>query len=158
MAASHGLNHEKYAKKRLPQLAYDCCGAYGEFAVAKWLGCAEPDGVNTWHGPDVGDVIQVRTIGLTEPGGPPPALKKLIVRPGEPDDHAYVLVHADMDARTIPRQCVIFGWIFGLDAQRQEWWRQDAWWVPRECLSPMATLLPTLGIKQATVTSDEINW
>lgn len=138
MAASTNLDREKYAKKGLPQLAYDCCAAFAEFAVAKWLGQPEPDGVNTWHAPDVGDDVQVRSIGLTEPGGVSPDKKCLIVRKNDDPAHRFVLVHVPMTGEKV-RTMQLLGWIPGKAAQVDAFWRTDAWFVPRNKLQAMGT-------------------
>jgi hypothetical protein len=140
-AASRNLRSEKYKPKSLPQIAYDCCAAYGEFAVAKFLSQPPPDGVNTWHAPDVGDCVQVRTIGLQEPGTPPPSTKGLLVRPNDNGAHLFVLVHVDMQVTARTRICDLLGYIEGEAAQRPEWWHRDVWIVPRTALMP-CDLLP----------------
>jgi hypothetical protein len=159
MNASGGCDREKYKRKGLPQMAYDCCAAYGEFAVAKFLGLPEPDGVNTWHAPDVGDRIQVRSIGITEPGGPPPETKSLIVRPNDSPHHVFVLVWVDMTAARETRDCRILGFMEGGDAQLHAWWREDAWFVPQSALRPASELAAYLNLASGQMVSvDEIRW
>jgi len=95
----------------------DIEGAAAELAFAKYLGVEWNEGVDTFKAPDVGE-LQVRSTEL--PYG------SLIIRPDDKnDDEIFVLVTGS---------CPVYrpiGWMRCGDCKQQQWWRQDAWFVPQ---------------------------
>jgi hypothetical protein len=105
-------------------------GALGEIAAAKALNIYWDGSVNTFKADDLAG-IQVRTRSRAD--------YELIVRPGDDDGAAWVLVtgkHGKYDVR---------GWIKGDDAKRDEWLaahgnRPAAYFVPHAALKPIEEL------------------
>lgn len=105
-------------------------GACGEMAVAKSLGIFWDGSVNTWKAADLAG-MQIRTRSRHE--------WELIVRPGDDDKAAWVLVTGRCP------HYVVRGWIAGADAKRADWLqnhgnRPPAYFVPQHALRPMEEL------------------
>jgi hypothetical protein len=99
-------------------------GAGGELAFAKATKRYWNGSVNTFKNGDVG-TVQVRT--RRDPK------YDLLVRPGDSDDDAFVLVIG-----TIPKFCVV-GWLYGREAKQEKWLRTygnrpAAYFVPQAAL------------------------
>jgi hypothetical protein len=99
-------------------------GACGELAVAKILGRYWDGSVNTWKADDLPG-LQIRTRSRHD--------YDLIVRPGDDDQAAWVLVTGRCPEYRVR------GWITGSDAKRAEWLRNyggrpAAYFVPAEQL------------------------
>ncbi len=120
---AHGLSDEDGS-------ALHIAGACGELAFAKWRGVFWPGGINTFKNTDVGKV-QVRTRSKED--------YDLIVRDGDADDEAFVLVVGTGVSYGI------VGWLWGREAKRPEWSkcygrRRPAYFVPQAALHPMEEL------------------
>lgn len=104
-------------------------GTAGEVAAAKGLGLFWSGSVDTFHAPDIGRDIQVRT----RTG----AFDELCVRPDDNDDHRYVLVIGNVPTFRL------IGWLYGYEAKDAEWrgWSGKAavWYVPTGKLHRMDT-------------------
>lgn len=103
-------------------------GAAGEIAVAKLLGRYWGGDVGTFKRADLGRGVQVRTRSRHD--------YELLVRPDDPDDHAFVLVTGS------PPRLAVRGWIWGQEAKRPEWLRTHggrppAYFVPTTALRPL---------------------
>jgi hypothetical protein len=101
--------------------------AAGEVACAKFLNQYWIAGVNTYHRPDVGVNIQVRTTKY--PNG------HLPFRPSnnDPVDHVYYLVTGEIPT------FVVVGWILGRDCMNPAWVKDpgangSAFFVPQSAL------------------------
>lgn len=103
-------------------------GAGGEMAFAKAAGLYWNGSVDTFSDPDVG-TFQVRTrSGIGE-------RNSLIVRPGDEDSSAFVLVIGQIPEYTI------VGWLYGHSAKDAKWIqtygnRPGAYFVPQDELNP----------------------
>jgi len=101
-------------------------GAMGEMAFSKAMGMYWCCGVNTFHAPDIGQAIQVRT--RSKRG------YELIVREADSSDDIFVLVLG---------QCPTFdvvGWLYGWECKNEEWLksygnRPSAYFVPTDKLN-----------------------
>lgn len=105
-------------------------GAGGEMAAAKALGLYWSGSVDTFKLPDVG-TLQIRTRSRDN--------YDLIVRPGDADDEAFLLVTGSMPSY------LVHGWMLGADAKREEWLktyaaRTPAYFVPQSALHPLEGL------------------
>jgi hypothetical protein len=114
-------------------------GALGELAMAKHLGLFWSASVNTFHAPDLGAFIQVRTRS----------------------SHAYDLIVRMEDDKTdvfalltgVAPEYWAHGWILGVDAQNEAWWkthgdRPGAWFVPKQQLRPFRDLNAQIMVKR----------
>jgi len=124
---SHDLEVDDVTALRL-----DIRGAYGECIIAKHFGVF-------WNG-TIGqrgdDVKRLRVRMTTKDDG------CCIVRTEDPNDRAHVLV---VGRKPIFEIC---GWIWGLDAKRDNWLkpvngREPAYFVPQVCLAPLVMLPPS---------------
>ena len=104
----------------------DIEGAAAEMAYCKATGIYWPGSINSFKGPDCGELTQVRQTHHQN--------GCLIVRDRDPDDHFFVLVVGKCPTFNI------VGWIRGFDAKKNEFVRcpgeQDpAYFVPQNKLS-----------------------
>ena len=100
----------------------DISGASGEMAAAKAFGLYWPAGVNTYHSPDFGQNVQIRT-GSED-------FHSLIVRSNDSSNEIYIFVidHAPKFS--------LMGWMFGHEAKKDCYLRAAAkrpasWFVPQ---------------------------
>lgn len=113
-------------------LRIDCMGCYGEVAVAKGLNLFWT-GQHEMHSPDVGRVIEVKTIDQNN--------KNLIVHPISKNDAIYSVLAQINSATTVE----IVGWIKTADGRRPEYVFEGRpghkiFLVPRNSLRPIAEL------------------
>ena len=112
-------------------------GAYGECAVAIFLGVPLPAHVDVYSVPDIEPDIAVRARTKR--------WHELYRRPSEPADWRYVLVTLTR-TRTMRRPVgTVRGWAHGGDMAREEWvqrhgGRPPAWFVPTAALRDPRTL------------------
>lgn len=105
----------------------------GEMAVAKYLNLFWSGSVGDYKAPDVGGLVEVRTINK--------AGRRLIVHPEDRDWAPYVLV----DVSNQPMMKLV-GWMFGTDAKNKKYWAdptgkgRHAYFVPQSDLLPMEQL------------------
>ena len=105
----------------------DIEGALGELAFCKWADIHWTGSINTFHDPDAGVDIQVRTTKLSS--------GCLIVRADDKREDKYVLVTG------IHPTYQIRGWVYGHEAQKPEFVRDDeSWFVPITKLRPLESL------------------
>jgi len=108
----------------------DALGAQAEMALAKWTRTYWSASVDTFHGADLGDRVQVRATTYRD--------GHLLIRQCDPIDHTYVLV-----VRLSPFQFRIAGQIEGREARRAEFLSQPdqsrvpVWAVPQSALHPV---------------------
>ena len=107
-------------------------GACGELAVSKHLGRYWDGSIDTFKNADLGEKIQVRTSHNHS--------YKLLVRPNDDDNHAYVLVTGRCPNYRI------WGYIIGRDAKIDEYidaplGRPPAYFVPKEKLRDVNELM-----------------
>jgi hypothetical protein len=107
-------------------------GACGEVAAAKVLGRFWSPTVNTFHAPDIGLKIQVRTRSRHD--------YDLLVRSSDGADHAVVCVTG------LAPRFAVHGYLIAQDARRDEWvqrygGRPPAWFVPKKHLRDIRDLL-----------------
>ncbi len=125
-------------------------GAVGECVVAKMLGLAMPDTVNTFKAPDLSRAVQVRT--RTKPE------YELIVRASDNPNEAYVLVTYVDDHTGVVR-----GFIQGWAAQRPEFSRSHggrapAYFVPTSWLYEPQYLGLWIDHGSVAPLENEISW
>lgn len=106
-------------------------GACGEMAVAKHLGIYWDGSVNTFSRDDL-PVCQVRTRSDHS--------YDLIIRPQDKDESRFVLVTGKCP------QYIVHGWIKAAEGKKPEFLREHggrpaAYFVPKDILSPIETLL-----------------
>lgn len=122
----------------------DLFGCQAELAVAKYLNLFWSGTVGDFGAPDVGGVVEVRTV--QDPA------RRLILHPDDRDDAPFVSVVADAP------HFLLRGWIMGKAGKRMEWWSDPtnngraAFFVPTAALHPMPNLqllVPQLRASQA---------
>jgi len=125
--AAHGLDVDDATALRL-----DIRGAFGELVIAKHFGVF-------WNGTigESGDDVRRLHVRMTTRDD-----GCCVVRPKDPNDRVFVLV-----VGTKP-EFYICGWIWGLDAKRDNWLtptngRPPAYFVPQVCLAPLVMLPPS---------------
>jgi hypothetical protein len=123
--------HSEIQGDRFDRYKTDIEGSAAELAVSKTLNLRWNIGVGRYHLPDVGETIHVRHT--------PYKTGHLIIRPGDPEEHPYILVTGQTPVFNI------MGWVYGEEGMKDEYWRDDdsgepAWWVPQGVLREMATL------------------
>lgn len=128
-------NLPNHAYKRDDDWSLDIEGAFGELALAKFLGVTWSEDVNTFKSkPDV-ENFEVRT--TTYPTG------SLIVRHRDSDDSVFVLVTSATPVYQIR------GWISGKEAKQEKWLKNPGgrgaqYFVPQSNLHPMSDFRKTV--------------
>lgn len=114
----------------------DIESACAELAVAKALNLYWDGSINVSKRPDIPSGLQIRHTSFDS--------GHLIVRPGDPLEHRYILVTG-----TSPLYC-LRGWLWGYEVKSIGDWRKHincdgyAWWVSQEKLNPIITLEDSL--------------
>jgi hypothetical protein len=107
-----------------------CCG---ELAVAKYLNRYWSGNFEQLKADDVGD-YQVRTADDHN--------KRLILHDTDPDDRIFILITG------LAPHYIIQGWVMAKEGKKSEFWSdpsrqgRPAYFVPRDCLNPIADLTP----------------
>jgi hypothetical protein len=128
-----GLPDQAYGASTVEDsIALDIVGAFGEYAVWRWLGRpggqATVDRVNTFHViPDVGQV-EVRAASGHD--------RNLIIRERDPQERPYLLTTWELP------EVWIHGWVYGWEARtRGQRWnpngRHEAWLIRQRDLRPL---------------------
>ncbi len=107
-------------------------GAAGEMAFAKAMNVYWSMACDVFKAPDIGGNVQIRTRSKDD--------YELIVRPGDSDTDAFVLMTGKA-----PHFC-IKGWVTGKEAKQKEWSkayanRPAAFFVPQSALHDLSTLV-----------------
>jgi hypothetical protein len=128
MHAGHQERHGTSRSKTAEQWYINLVGAAGEMAFAKLAGLYWPASLNAPKSePDVLPDWQVRSLAGSD--------YDLIVRPDDPPHFRYALMTGE------PPTFTFRGWIKGVDARREEWFRDrggrnaPAYWVPQNKLT-----------------------
>jgi len=114
----------------------DIQAAFSERAVAKFLDIPWTGSIGSFKGADIDPDIQVRWT--------PYENGKLIIRPGDADNHKFVLVTGDAP------EYIIHGWMFGAYGKNTEWAYNKnggapCFMIPREYLWTPQDLKNSLG-------------
>jgi hypothetical protein len=122
---------DTYGMDAVNGLKNDVVGAAGEIAMAKVLRLRDfVPAIDTFHKPDVGGMYIRTAIGHG---------MRLIVRTNDDPAAPYVLVTCEVETREFK----IWGWNYGFEAQRREFWhtyndnRAPAWFSGRSILHAM---------------------
>jgi hypothetical protein len=121
-------------------------GAAGEMAVAKHLGLFWSGAVGEINADDVGG-YQVKTNTSRK-------WDDLILRKRNKPDRVYISVLSFVAPAPGVARFVITGWINGVDAIQEKYWREGlpgmpAYFVPRSALHPLDTLPAIFKIERA---------
>ena len=98
---------EMYGAEDYRGFQYMVDGAFGEMAVAKWLGLYWNGAIGNLTAADVGN-IQVRATRSNPP--------ELILHPRDKDEDVFVLVGLERN------QALIFGWCLGFEGKDECYW------------------------------------
>jgi hypothetical protein len=115
-------------------LAIHLLGARAEIAAAKVMDIPFDLRVDTYKAADLGDHVQVKGRSKHD--------YELLVRPDDPDEHAFILVTCEGGEGSPLR---VHGWMWGGEAKQAEWLathggRPPAWFVPQSALHDLHEL------------------